>query len=324
MKTGSYVKLCFKLKTRIYPKIELLTKACLISGVTENLQTFFETQNSRDGSKNSDMELSTNRLQHSISCFPGEDQEFTSTKSSRLTSALIKKHSDSDKPRDLIVHFYTFFPTMGLFLPSMLEEFARLLFDIDVDIHAQSTSASKIVLVARNHVVGRRNRLIKNDFNSANNNINAGYYEGAETWSYKNNPDLEESQASDCRNKASSEFPFDPARTERHKSSCSRKRRVAKSDFSEASKNENFFKYTARLKEAFQPVTSESQDANRLVSSKNLKQTEKDSYINRFYSQNSRVFNVLRDKKSKKKQKIPLKDQSSLSSNIAPTTFSSK
>lgn len=304
------------------------TKFIHLSGITENLRLFFENQNCRESIKRSNSGPGSNLIsqQHSISCFPGEDQDSSLSRSSRSATGnkeqSLNNNTESKvaKRQELIIHFHTSLPTMGVFLPGMLEEFAHLLFNINVRVHAQPTSASKILSTTTKHIEKRQTHFIKSEFDANNNSGNVAAPNSADTYNLINN-------LSPPLNACNADPPQLPANGlhcgETQKLTSSRKRRVAESGMVLNSKDEHFYKYTARLYETAKTDCDIQENVAASLAFDNARLNESRVRCDRFLSKNHCDLENSREKELKKKQKPSFQKLRNSSPNIV-TSLTSK
>ena len=243
----------------------------------ENLRVFFENQNIREGFASTaginDDIIAMIRHNHSLRCFPRCDQDATSRRSSPQTQNTKISQSENERPIELVVHFHTPFPSMGVFLPSLLQELARLLFNIDVRVLPQSPSASKILSVVKEHI-DRNQELPKIKINGSdpNNNRNAvGAAKALAVIPYRREHSMSdileheqtcESQSPDEACVDDYDSDTDSLTTNKTPLLFYRKRRLADSEKNSVSKKENFYKYVIKLNSQLQQSNDVTTDTS--------------------------------------------------------------
>ena len=231
-------------------------------GIMENLRWFFEEQNHREeNAKEYDVNL--RHKQHSIRCFAGNEQDIFPN---RRTS---EQRSNDDSLPQLIVHFHSALPAMSVFLSGLIQEFARLLFDIEVEVQPQSATAAKILSFVKSHSdcnkVLSTNKPDKSKTADANNNSPnnvSGNFESS-MWPNANdiNHGLEKESLHYQKNRIKEKNirninlnfsvhhndAYGKEDTDEEARTNLRKRRIAESGSNSASDKENIYKFTVRL-----------------------------------------------------------------------------
>ena len=247
---------------RILSYFCLKKKLVCILGITENLRWFYEdTRGEYPNLRESDDDVinMAARHQHSIRCFSENDQDGPLSKANRRDSEEFPESNDHELPQ-LIVHFYTSLPVMSVFVSGLIQEFSRLLFDIEVQMQPQSATASKILSIVKEQTDRKKalskNNLLKISDPNNNNRISSTIQQtdvnkvSSSDWTETD--DVKTAQEKkEAKNSPEDDFKFyaseEPANGSQV-ASFQRRRRIAESDANPTSDKENFYKYTIQLK----------------------------------------------------------------------------
>ena len=228
------------------------------------------------------------RHKHSIRCFPCSDQELALSKANRSS----EQKADLDElelPR-LIVHFYTSQPTMSVFIPGLIQEFSRLLFDIEVLVKPQSATASKMLSIVKRLTDSKRisdpnnNSQIETDSRENSIQSNKVKNETDKDWSTsiegttEMQPKKKHGKISPTTKDNYKFYPSYSTNDGSHVPSFQRRRRVADSDSNLTSNKENFYKFTIEINCPNQEVPAIESNSSTFQSSITKSTTD------RFYS----------------------------------------